>query len=465
MTSVLIIDDNVSFCRTMSRKMSKTGDFSVTSVHSLREGIEEACSKDYDVVFLDVMMPDGNGLEALPDIKSSPGGPEVIIITGKGEKEGASIAINSGAWDYVQKGSSLESLMLPLTRALQYRNEKLEKQNTVSLKREGIVGSSPEITACLDMVARAAGGASNVIIQGETGTGKELFAMAIHENSARKDNNFVVLDCTAVPEKLLESTLFGHVKGAFTGADRDRKGVVEQADQGTLFLDEIGELPLSFQKAFLRVLQEKRFRPVGSSKERESDFRVVAATNRDLGAMAELGQFRKDLLFRLNTFVINIPPLRERKQDIKELAAHYIEKICEKSGSDYKGYAAEFLEALMSFDWPGNVRELVHALEHAVTLAGSQSRLYSYQLPPEIRIKIAQTSLKPTSKKAPLPEEEFTELPSFRQWREAGMDRLEVDYLTRLMNKTGGNMDMAEQISGTSRSRLYKLLKKHGLGK
>ena len=216
----------------------------------------------------------------------------------------------------------------------------------MALKTEGIVGASPRLGACLDTLAQAAGSDANVLITGETGTGKELFAWAIHKNSSRAGRSFVVVDCAALPETLVESTLFGHLRGAFTGADKPRDGLIKQADGGTLFLDEIGELSPSIQKAFLRVLQEKRFRPVGGGQEVSSDFRLIAATNRRLDDMARSGAFREDLLFRIRTLVLELPPLRDTKEDLRDLVVHYVVKFCEQYGVPMKSFSPEFHEVL-----------------------------------------------------------------------------------------------------------------------
>jgi two-component system NtrC family response regulator len=293
---VLIIDDDPKINGILSRIVHSMGHETEQAL-TLHDGLQSVRKNDFDVVFLDLTLPDGNGLRILPDILATPSSPEVIIVTGTGDQRGAEVAFKHGAWAYVQKPFLIEDVALPFTRALQYREEKRAGEKPKVLIRDGIIGYSPAILASFDAVAQAAVTDASVLITGETGTGKELFARAIHNNSRRTDGSFVVVDCTALPEHLVESTLFGHEKGAFTGANRSSIGLVRQADGGTLFLDEIGELPLSIQKSFLRVLQEHRFRPIGGQKEITSHFRLVAATNRDLDAMVEAGQFRHDLLF------------------------------------------------------------------------------------------------------------------------------------------------------------------------
>ncbi len=465
MTEILIIDDDPFVCESMELVIrDELPEYQVRSCHTLAEGLSRAESEAYDVVFLDVLLPDGNGLEALPRIRDSLDFPEVIIITGKGDANGAELAIKCGAWDYITKPFTIDSLKLPLIRALDYRKEKTRKP-TLFLNREKIIGSSPSIKLCLENVAHSAGSDAGVLITGETGTGKELFARAIHANSSRQNGPFVVVDCAALPETLVESVLFGHTRGAFTGADKNKTGLILQAHGGTLFLDEIGELPLSLQKSFLRVLQEHRFRPVGGKQEQYSDFRIVAATLRNLDQMTERGEFRQDLLFRLRSFSIHIPPLRERPEDIKELTSHFLGQLCDRYKMGIKGCSPGFLEAVSSYTWPGNVRELIHALERAVTSASYEETLYPKHLPDEIRIYLARNLFESVSpepeKKDSNPSEISKELPSLKEFRKAAADEAEKTYLKYLFEKVGNDLKAACRISGMSRSRFYEMLKKH----
>ena len=459
MGNILIIDDEQPICIAMANAIGKMGhyvDYSLT----LQKGIDKVSSGLFDVVFLDVRLPDGNGLEALPIIRQGAMPPEVIIITATGEPAGAELAIKSGAWDYIEKPPSLGAMILPLKRALQYREEKKSKISTIALKREGIIGDSQQIKDCLDIIARAAGSNANVLISGETGTGKELFARAIHMNSSRSMKAFVVVDCGALPETLVESTLFGHEKGAFTGAEKDKPGLIKQADGGTLFLDEVGELSLTVQKAFLRVLQEKRFRPVGSRKEVQSDFRLLAATNRDLNHMVDTDKFRQDLLYRIRSMYLELPPLREHTEDISKLALFHAARICGGYGVGTKGFSPEFLKALNTYHWPGNVRELVNSLESAIADAGGKPTLFAKHLPNNIRIKIASDALskrkagEDSSRKNQSRWEKFPEFKDF-------LDDSKKRYLGNLMSQTDKNIQKACRISGLSRSSLYDYLKKY----
>jgi len=460
---VLVIDDDAKICQLLGRIIGEMGH-EVRQASTLRAGLEQVARGGLDVVFLDLALPDGSGLSALPDIMAAPSAPEVVIVTGTGDRSGAELAFKSGAWDYIQKPFLPEDVALPLTRALQYRQEKMTGERPKFLRREGIIGDSTPIKACFELVAQAAGTDASVLISGETGTGKELFARAIHHNSSRAGANFVVVDCTALPETLVESTLFGHEKGAFTGADRGRDGLIKQADGGTLFLDEIGELPLTIQKSFLRVLQEHRFRALGSSHEKESNFRLIAATNRDLQTMAAQGSFRQDLLYRVRSLTINLPPLRQRRDDVKALVIHQVAQICDHWGMETKGISPEFLQALQTYDWPGNVRELINTLESALASAATSPTLYHKHLPPAIRLRqLREPEVEPSSPGIEAAEDQSLEgdLPALKEYRDSIIAEAERKYLIELMRRTRGSIKEALRLSGLSPSRLHALLKKY----
>ncbi len=467
MATVLIVDDDKGMCFTLSQMVRKNGH-DVICVNTLNEGLKEVFSREFDIVFLDVRLPDGNGLDLLPKVMDAPSRPEVIIITGKGDPDGAELAIKNGAWDYIEKPSSIKEMTLPFVRALQYREKKKAASSPVVLKREGIIGNTPIMRACLDLVAQAAGSDASVLITGEAGTGKELFAKAIHDNSSRSSGNYVVVDCAALPGTLVESALFGHVKGAFTGADKAMEGLIKHGDGGTILLDEVGELSLSIQKIFLRVLQEKSFRPVGSKQEIKSNFRLLASTNLDLDQMEQQGRFRSDLLFRLRSFSIELPPLRlrERREDIKELAMYYTAKLGERYDTGTKGFSPEFLEALTAYNWPGNVRELVNAMERALAVSLLAPILFIKHLPDHIRIKLAREKVfKGTPAKGAEKEisKSFQTFPKLSDFRQTTVAQLERQYLADLMTHTGGNTKEACKISGLGKSRFYELLKKYDI--
>jgi two-component system NtrC family response regulator len=360
-------------------------------VGSIGSALEMAERCQYDVVYMGVGTPGETNLEFLPRFRQMTSEPEVIVMTGDADAESAESAVKNGAWALVRLGDTLEQATLPLLTALQYRAERQGRRTPHVVQRDGIIGNDPKITFCIDLMAKAAASEANTLIVGETGTGKELFARAIHANSRRENRAFVVVDCAALPGTLVESVLFGHAQGAFTGADRASTGLIYQADGGTLFLDEVGEMPIRIQKAFLRVLQERRFRPVGANKELGSDFRLVAATNRDLEHLVDRGMFRADLLFRLRSFVLELPPLRTCPGDIRELTTHYINQICWRSKIGTKGYSPEFLDALLAYDWPGNIRELVNTIEQAIASAQDEPTLYRKHLPSHMLIQLERS--------------------------------------------------------------------------
>jgi two-component system NtrC family response regulator len=464
----MIVDDNEAFVATLREVVAHMGHEAVNA-DSFEEAQQTAQIESFDVVFLNTQLPDGRGIDLLPRFLESPSLPEVILFTDSGDPDEAELAIKMGAWDYVERPPTVKAITLSLVRALQYRVKLNPRCTATNLTRESfddIIGSSPRMRACLDVLALAAGGDASVLLSGETGTGKELFAWAIHNNSSRAHRKFVVVDCAALPETLVESTLFGYQKGAFTGADKTQDGLVKRADGGTLFLDEVGELPLSVQKSFLRVLQEKRFRQVGGAQEIRSDFRLIAASNRDLDEMVHRRRFRKDLLFRLRAFSIEIPPLRERIEDIKELAIHHVRRSCECYGIKVKEFSPEFFDVLTRYDWPGNVRELVNALERAVSAARHVPVLFPKHLPTYIRIRLVRASVsaeglqkKSEDEDSPAPKP----LKTMIEFREAAIAEAEQRYLKELLSLAGTDVPEACRISGLSRSRLYALLKKYGI--
>lgn len=461
MANLLIIEDDPKICLFLSDFADGWGH-KATAANTIKGGLDLAGSGDYDLILLDLELPDGNGLQALPDLLRCPSGPEVIIITGTGGIAGAKLAFKYGAWDYVQKPFTMDEVFLPVARALEYRKEKKASKVPVALNRTGIVGSSAAILSCLEDVARASATDASVLITGETGTGKELFARAIHENSKRATGNLVPVDCGAIPEPLAEGVFFGHERGAYTGADVKREGIIRQADGGTLFLDEIGDLPMGIQKSLLRALQEKRIRPVGGKQEIPVDFRLVTATNRDLAGMVDEKSFREDLLFRVRAIEIRLPSLRERGNDIQEIAIHRIHQIGRSCGTGTKGISTEFMDVLNAHHWPGNVRELINVLEYALASAGDDPTIYPKHLPPEYRAAILAngSGIRPETQGRPCPspvaESDFPSLSEYRA-------RTERDYLTMLVHRSKGDREKACRLSGMSQSQLYNLMKKHDL--
>ncbi len=466
MANLLIIDDDNYICEVLSQAIKKEGH-DVSYALSATSGLQQLRESAFDIVFLDVQLPDGNGLSLLPHIRQLDSKPEVIIITANADLEGAREAIENGAWDYVNKPISIASISPILESALDYRKHSLEILSKADLDRKSIIGSSPVMEEHFKLINNATKSEVNVLIIGETGTGKELTANIIHQNSNRAGKQIVTVDCASIPENLAETVLFGHVKGAFTGANKPRQGLVAQAHDSTLFLDEIGELPLSTQKTFLRILQEKRFRPVGGKAELKSNFRLISATNRDLSKMVAEGTFRADLLFRLQSMMIESPPLRKRKSDIAELVMFHIKKRCHLDQTKPKFVSPELGDILQKYDWPGNVRELFNTLDNCIANAHHGTVLYPKHLPTHLRVQVTQATFDSNSPPGTVGENgtdgngiPLLQLKDFRKQAALAAER---DYLLSLLNIKQINIDTACKISGLSRSRLYELLKKHNL--
>ncbi|CCH50286.1 putative two component, sigma54 specific, transcriptional regulator, Fis family [Pseudodesulfovibrio piezophilus C1TLV30] len=467
MATVLILDDDLRLNQTMVRIMGRMG-LEADSAATIAEARELMQGRAYKLVFLDVRLPDGNGLDILPEILDTPSRPEVVILTGKGDPDGAELAIHAGAWDYLLKPSSVKQTMLCAERALKYHKQKLVVEPASKIDLGSLVGVSPKMEACYEQIALAARSDSNVLITGETGTGKELFAQTIHKNCSRREFEFVPVDCASLNKELIESVLFGHKRGAFTGAERDRVGLVKVADRGTLFLDEVGDMNLDIQKTFLRVLQERAFRPVGDTKEVSSNFRLMAATNRDLDADIDQEMFRQDLLYRLKTIHIKLPPLRERDGDIKLLALFRVNQLARQYDREMT-LAPESFDVLSAYAWPGNVRELFAVIETAFLHADGAAQIIPRHLPSQLRVAAMRAQVARVDGSSVVSE------------RESGPDSLgmeavkqgvslkgfkgdmEKHYLEELRTVTGGDIKRMIEISGCSQSHLYSLLKKAGL--
>ncbi len=442
------------------------------ATQDLTDGWTLVTEQKVEVIALADHMAKGDGLALLPRLKQLPHNPEVVLLAKTSDPKSAEFALRNGAWDYLVVQQDVGPIANSLDQAFQYREEQRSETPAIAVKREKIIGNSPLMKACFQLLGQAAASDVNVLIGGETGTGKELFARAIHSNSPRSrslsasvkasnpraDKNFVVVDCAALPDTLVESVLFGHARGAFTGADRDHDGLIAQADGGTLFLDEVGELPLETQKTFLRVLQERHYRPVGGKVEKESNFRLIAATNKDLDQMVAEGGFRKDLLFRIRSLFIELPPLRRRPEDVKELLRYHTARLCESYGIATKGLALELMDAMAAYPWPGNVRELINTIDSMLAVASNDATLHPKHLPLNIRVQVVCSPSANTRPMEPSTAVVGT-LPKFKDYREAS----ETQYLRDLMALTHRNIAKACEVSGISRSRLYEMLGKYKL--
>ncbi len=460
MADVLIIDDDEVICEVliaMMKKIGHQGRFALTG----QEGLELAEKGMFDIAFLDVNLPDANGLELIKIIKTVSSCPEIIIITGDSNPDGAEMAISSGAWNYIEKPFLRQEINLQVSRALQFRKEKGHVSILGGLKANGIIGESEEIKFCVDQVSTAAYSDANVIISGEQGTGKELFAKTIHLNSDRCDSNFVIVDCSALNKNSAESMLFGHKQGKISGALNNKTGLIKHAHNGTLFLDEISELPIQIQKSFLYVMENLMFTPKGGGQEKSSNFRVIATTTQDLDKLVEQGRFRKDLLFKLKGTAIHLPSLRDIREDIVKVALFYIDQYCKKYNVETKGVSPEFLEIISSYEWPGNVRELINAINKAIASSKNEPTLYSIHLPVDVKAKVIKKALGGTAKNKEIVENDYSigQFPSLKPL----MENTEKKYLDALFGHTNGDVKKACDISGISKSRMYTKVKKYGI--
>ncbi len=374
---VLIIDDEAAIRDSLETLLTMEG-FQVTTAVDGASGIEQLAQREFDLVLLDLSLPGESGMELLPKILEMHPGMPVIMITAFGTVANVVEAIRAGAENFVQKPWDNEKLLADIRAAVA---RKRAEEEVVQLKRtlkqrynfENIIGKSDPMLRLFDLVAQVAPSRSTVLIQGESGTGKELIAKALHANSPRRDKPFVPVNTGAVPSDLLESTLFGHVKGAFTSAVAAKKGLFEVANGGTLFLDEIGTMSMDMQAKILRVLQDRRFMHLGGTQEIQVDVRIIAATNVDLQVAVREGRFREDLFYRLNVICLELPPLRARRQDIPLLAAHFLKMYADENGTAVPSLAPDAMRILMDYEWPGNVRELENAMERGVVLATSSA--------------------------------------------------------------------------------------------
>ena len=374
--SILVVDDEPAIRDSLETLLSEA-NYRVTLAKNGSEGLKKIGKNIFDLVLLDVMMPDKNGLEVLEEIHHSSPETAVIMITAFGTIENAVKAIKSGALDYVTKPWDNEKLLIDIHNGiehqkLQHENRELKRALRRQYEFSNIVGKSEQMLKIFDLVAQVAQSRSTVLIQGESGTGKELIAKAIHANSNRANKAFVTVNSGSLPSDLLESTLFGHLKGAFTSAVASKKGLFEVADQGSIFFDEIGTIGLDTQSKLLRVLQEKEFMRLGGLDTIKVDTRIITATNVNLNIQVEQGTFREDLFYRLNVISIQLPPLRDRKEDIPLLAAHFLQKFCDENNKNLHPISPNILNLLMKHDWPGNVRELENVIERAVVLSSSE---------------------------------------------------------------------------------------------
>jgi len=424
---ILVVDDEESIREFLTILLEKEG-YAVVTADSVEDGKQQLADGSFDLVMCDLKLPDGSGLEVLEEARRRRIQWPFIIITAHTTPQHALESLRAGAAEYLSKPFNVDDLKLILRKLLARGS-----QDEGRVEVPEFIGTCPPIQRILDLIPRVAATPSTVLITGESGTGKELLARAIHAHSARADGPFLSVNCGAIPEGLIESELFGHAKGAFTGAVRDHLGLFAQAQHGTLFLDEVGELPSATQVKLLRVLQERRLRPVGGQREIEVDVRVIAATNRDLQAEVERGQFREDLYYRLNVLHLHLPPLRHRIDDIPELARHFVIRTCSRFGMPPKRLTPDALRVLQAYRWPGNVRELENVIERTVALESAEI-LSSGSLPEHLRGSPADSTLEPVG----LPEEGID--------LEEYLNNIRLSLLRQALERTGGHQKKAAEL-------------------
>jgi two-component system nitrogen regulation response regulator NtrX len=443
--SMLIVDDESGIRESLGALLRDEG-YQTECVASGEECLDQLTKRSFDLVLLDVWLKQMDGLDTLEQIQKQDGAPMVVMISGHGSIETAVRATKLGAFDFIEKPLSLEKVVLVVRNALE--NLRLEEENrrlrAELEERHQILGSSVPMKALRQQIALTAPTNGRVLIYGESGTGKELVARALHANSSRRSMQFVEVNCAAIPEELIESELFGHRKGSFTGASEDNAGKFQKADGGTLFLDEVGDMSLKTQSKVLRVLEEQRVEPLGSNQAITVDVRVIAATNKKLDEEIGRNLFREDLFYRLNVIPFYVPALRERTEDIPILAAHFLADFCEAYGKKPKEFSAPAMEVLLSYPWPGNVRELKNLVERLVIMCPSP-RIEPHHLPPELFRGASKSPQKPYE--------------SLQEARSA----YEREFVLRKLEESRWNMTKAAQSLGLERSHLYRKMRSLGI--
>ncbi len=449
---ILVIDDEEDMLENCSRILDRLG-YEPLLESDGGKGVVRFEQEHPVVTLTDLRMPGMDGLEVLRTIRRIDPEALVILFTAFATVETAVEAVKEGAFDYIPKPFSADQLQLVIERALTQRrlleeNRRLREQLTETYRFENIVGRSRPMAQVFDLIKKVAASEANILVVGESGTGKELIARCIHANSHRAARAFVPVDCASLPEHLLESELFGHERGAFTGAIATRRGLFEEANGGTSFLDEVGDIPLPLQAKLLRVLQERQVRRVGANRFIDVDVRVICATHQNLADMVQKEKFREDLYYRLNVISLPLPPLRDRPGDIPLLAYHFLRRYAAQSGKEVKGIAPETLELLETYPWPGNVRELQNVIERAVVLAEGEM-VTPTQLPANLRL--------PQKVPTAMVADHLSLKKAKQQWVEA----FEREYLIALLNKHQGNISQAAKTAGVDRKTIHRLLKRY----
>jgi len=446
-SDILVVDDDFAH-RTMLKTLISGWGYAVSEADDGESAIDAVRRRPFDLVLMDIRMVRISGIEALEEIRQINPALPIILMTAYASVETAVEALKKGAYDYLTKPLDFDELRLVLERGLEHTHLKeenllLKERLGIRFDRRNLIGRSEPMTKLLDLVAQVAPSEATVLISGESGTGKEIIASAIHYNSLRKERPFVKINCAAITETLLESELFGHEKGAFTGADRRKEGKFRQANGGTILLDEVSEMSLAMQVKLLRVLQEREITRVGGEEVIPIDVRVITATNRDLVRDIAAGRFREDLYYRLNVVTLQVPPLRERREDIPLLAIHFLKEFAEKNRKEIKGFTPRALDRMLRYSWPGNVRELMNTVERGVVL----SRL-DY---------LDESDLSPVLLEKASPDED--NLPTSE---EISLEGVEKATILKTLEEAGGNKSEAARRLGITRRTLHQKLRKYG---
>lgn len=449
--SILVVDDDQAH-RTMLKAVLSGWGYRISEAADGAAAIDAVHDSSFDSILMDIRMVKMSGLEALEEIKRINPAIPIIIMTAYASVETAVEALKKGAYDYLTKPLDFDELKLALGRAMDHsrlkeENRALRESLGAQFDRRNLIGRSAAMTKLLETVAQVAPSEATVLITGDSGTGKEMIAGAIHFNSPRKDGPFVRINCAAITETLLESELFGHEKGSFTGADRRKEGKFRQAQGGSLFLDEVSEMSLAMQVKLLRVLQEREITRVGGDEAIKVDVRIIAASNKDLFEQIEAGRFREDLFYRLNVVTLNVPPLRERREDIPLMAQHFLENFSEKNRKNIKGFTPRAMDRLLKYGWPGNVRELMNSVERAVVMSRAE-----YIDEEDLSLIDRQTgkAFAPDTAQEPVAES----LP---------LDEVEKVTILKTLEQVGGNKSEAARRLGITRRTLHQKLKKYGM--
>ena len=454
---VLVLDDEENICRSCAEVLQDDG-YKVTTCTAPADAFARLGEEHIDLVLLDLKMPDADGIDVLRQIKAGDQETMVIIITGYATVETAVASLKLGAFDYVSKPFTPDELSIAVRRAFEHKrlvteNKYLREELIRKFEFDHIIGESEPVKDVCELIKRVAPTDATVLIQGESGTGKELVARALHHNSRRRDKNFVVVDCASLAQSVIESELFGYVKGAFTGAAETKQGLLERADGGTLFLDEIANINLEIQAKLLRVLQEQEFKRVGDSRSRKTNIRFVAATNRDLEKLIKEGLFREDLFYRLDVFRISMPPLRERREDVPLLARYFLNIFAKRMHKEVEGFSAEATSLLKGYDWPGNVRELKNMVERLVIMvddAVADSSEVCYALGGKTHKMAASV---------PKTAEEMKKVR--REMTQRITDDVESAFVLEALKRNNWNVTKAAEDVGLLRPNFHALMRKH----